>query len=204
MQVAEIARLSGKDKEEVANHFGIEAEGTYWFKTVDDAEAQAYIAEEPSEGSEGAGTPEEQPKDVQRRIARFWSPTEEHFLPTGDDSRKDIKFHGWAYETDDDSPEAEFLRRVDIRDRIAIREILDHPYKDTGMIVLFRRYLESLVFTGVSRADGPSRAGIRCVRSMLSKDDQVKLETTETNDPALLVEVVASRKSMNAEAFGME
>ena len=214
MQVTEIAKLAEKTKEEVADALGVAKEGSYWFAQVDDTVAQEYIMaqcdtdtppeqESPSQGL--SASPVVEPELVARKRAQFWSSKRSHFLSNGDarntQARGDVQFKDWRYITDDDGAEATFLRTVDIRDRIGIREVINEPYDKVNVGVAFQLYLESLIYTGNTKADGPSREGVRCVAAMLSAEDESNMEPIERNSPKQLIAAVVARKSMNVQSF---
>jgi hypothetical protein len=212
MQVAKIAELTGKSKEEVAEALGIPMEGSYWFKKIDDATAQEYIVassddEIQDESEQGAEEQSEAHESTQKEpigeMSQFWSPRRSHYLPSDETmERGDIRFEDWVYVTESNSPEAKFLSGVIARDKIGIREILPEPYENPRVIAAFILYLEGIIYTGMSKNDGASREGIRCVRAILSESDKTKLEPVDLNVPTQLIDAVVATKSMNAQAFG--
>jgi len=210
MKVSKIVELTGKSKEEVAEALGVPMTKSYWMKSVDDATAQEYIVatggrdvqEDEHKEPEGRPTASESiPEEA--KLSRFWSPRRLHFLPSDSTmERGDILFDDWAYVAPSDSPEAKFLKSVIARDKIGIREIFNKPYGVPRVVAQFILYLESLIFTGLTRSEGASREGVRCVRAMLSTGEQDKMEPVDLNSPRQLVDAVADNKSMNVQAFG--
>ena len=199
MKVNDIAKATGKDKAEVAEAFGIEQKHGYWLNDVDDAEANAYMQSFGVEQPEG--------EKVKSRPARFWCRSRRNRLPSKDsEARGDIAFENWTVTFEQDSPEAAFMRRPDIRDRLRVYEILPEPYSDPGQQADFILRLESLIFTGQTQADGPSREGRDCVLEMLFPDMAASLKKEQKNSPRALARAVASliKPNVAVESFGSE
>lgn len=201
MKVHEIAKAVGMEASAVAAELGLgDGQGVH-LKNVEDAQAQAYITAKG--GDAGAGSDRNTPK-VDRK-ARFWSPHRRNVLPKNpEDKRNHIGFDDWVYECGGDSEDAKFLRRVDIRDRLRIFEVLPKPYADAGRVADFMRYLETLVFTGESPADGPSREGRDSVVAMLFPDMLAVVPKEVKNSPRGLTRAVANLVSLNVDSFGTE
>ena len=199
MKVNDIAEATGKDKAEVATAFGVEQKHGYWLKDVDDAKAAEYM--------ESLGVEQPAEEKVKSRPARFWCPSRRNRLPSKDEeARDDIAFEDWTVTCEQDSPEAAFMRRPDIRDRLRVYEILREPYSDPGQQADFILRLESMIFTGQSQADGPSREGRDCVMSMLPPDMVEALRKEQKNSPRALTRAVASliKPNVPVESFGSE
>jgi len=198
MKVHEIAKLCGLEKEQVAAELGITAEGKYWMQGVDDAPANAFLV---SKGVQPPETPEVDqppPQPKKGRSARFWSPKRAHYFPASDDAeRGDIQFKDWIYETERDGPEAAFLRIADVQNRTGILEVLDKPYTDVEVAVEFELFLDSLIFSGADRSDGPSREGMRMVRAFLRGDELGEMDTVNKNSSTALKKAVRMTKSTN-------
>ena len=212
MQVTEIVKLTGKSKEEVAGALGIPREGSYWFAKVDDTVAKEYImasgdgdtrVDEPN-GAEGQPpAPESTQDEPVAKMAQFWSTRRAHNLPSDSTmERGDILFNDWTYIAESQSPEAKFLRSDIARDKIGIREVYQVSYDDPEVIAEFILYLESLIFTGLSKSDGASREGASCARAILSAEDQSGMEPVDQNSPKQLIRAITRSKSMNVQAFG--
>ena len=200
MRLHDIAEATGRDKNVVAVDFGIETEGNYWLKEVDDGAGNAYLVKHGVTPKEKSAAPVD---DV--RMARFWSPRRTHSLPTGNpENRGDVVFKDWIFETPTDSHEAEWCRLDEIRDRLGIRELLSKPYEDIDVSVEFTQWLLSLMYTGITRSDGPSQEGALSVRAMLTEAELATLTGVQKNSPEELAKAVRKRKSMNVNAFNTE
>jgi len=202
MRVHEIATATDQDKEVVAEELGIDTEANkkYWMLDVDDELAKAYLAKRGAEFPEKEAAPVD---DV--RMARFWSPRRAHSLPTGSPgNRGDVDFKDWIFETPTDSREAKWCRLDEIRDRIGIRELLSKPYEDIDVSVEFTQWLLSLMYTGITKSEGPSREGALSVRAMLTEAELATLTGVQKNVPEELVKAIRKRKSMNVNAFNVE
>ena len=199
MKVHEIAATVGMESAKVAEELGLGNGQGVHLKTVDDAVAQNYIA---SKGVQ-AEKPE---KSIQvGRKARFWSEWRRNILPCNpDDPRGHIETKDWVYACDTDSPQAKFLRKSDVRDRMRIFEVLPVPYKDAGKVADFIRYLERLVFSGQTPIDGASREGRDKMEAILFPDMQDELAKEVRNSPRALARAVASKVSLSVETFNTE
>ena len=204
MKVYEIAKMVGLENADVANELGLEGGKGVHLKTVGDAEVKAYMA---SKGLplEAAAPVSEEPIQVKtERKARFWSSYRDNSLPSRpDEARNDIRFADWTVECETDSIDAKWLRQDDIRDRMAVYEVLEGPYESTDTRVAFQRSLEGLIFTGQSHADGPSKEGMLKVRSMLWPDMLDELPKSEKNKAYALASAVAKQIHLSVESFGM-
>lgn len=198
MKIYEISKKVGKTNPEVAEAFGLEAGPTVHLKDVDDAAAEEYV----KANSLVVETPVPEEGPVEKNRARFWCINRRNWLPANEkDVRKTIKFSDWVYECDDDSVEAAFLRTTRVRDAIGIREVLAGPYEDNEITVPFIMYLQSLIFTGQSSADGSSREGRDCVLALLDDDLLAVMDKNVRNTPENLCHWVARHVHLNVDAF---
>jgi len=182
MKVHEIVAQVGLDKETVASELGVETSGNYWLTEVDDGQARAYIASKGVEAPPPSAPPQDPPLPPKSRSVRFWSPKRGHSLPySGADTDKDIQFDDWVFEASSDDSRVAFLRKTDVQNRTRIVEILDKPFAEAEDGVEFAMYLDSLIYTGAARTDGPSREGVQSVRAFLREDELAKLVTAERN-----------------------
>jgi len=187
MKIHEIATVTGHDKADVAEACSVHQASTYWLKDVDEHVAEAYI----KEFGESVG-------EATKKV-RFWNESNSRLLPSApEEVRGDIQFKEWAVEVDEGSPEAAFLRATEIRDRIGVREIIDKPYEDDDERVAFIEYLKSLIYTGMSKMDGPSREGRACVMAIVPKAELGELSVLH-NSPDRLAGAIAKTKSMNVK-----
>jgi len=206
MKVGDISKAVGKTVKVVAEELGIESGRGVVMKQVDEAQAQAYIA---ANGGDGAGAvseqePEQPKPESKPSKCRFWCEIRRNTLPSRrDEKRGDIKIREWHYECEGDSPEAAFLRRVDIRDRLRIYEVLQKPYADDERRLKFARFVEGLIYTGESRRDGPSREGRLKAMALLFAGMEDALPKAAKNVPEQVALAIAARVSLDVDSFGL-
>ena len=112
MKVHEIAKAVGKTSAEVMQDMGLEGGQGAHLQNIDDAQAQEYIASQGAVAPVAAPVSENTPKPKGK--ARFWSKSRFNNLPSRDDeSRSDIVFDEWAYESEQDGPESQLCRKPD-------------------------------------------------------------------------------------------
>jgi len=207
MKIGDIAKKVGKDKADVADALGIEKKTGYWFKDVDEVKAEAYIA------ACGEVEPAPEPVVAEEAIqeqtasgdARFWCTGRWNVLEAREeDARDTVAFKDWVYECAPDGPEAKLLRRDDAWARFGVAEVLRGKYKDDRRRVDFIQYLESLMFTGQTAADGVSREGSKQVLAILFDEMSETLPRKVKNSPRKLAIAVAEQVRLNIASFGTE
>ena len=205
MIVHEIATMVGLKSAEVIDEMGLEAGQGAHAQKVDDASAKEYVE------SKGVAFPVESqaeeniPEAKVARKARFWCINRWNNLPSNPgDKRSPVVFDEWANEQELDGNECKFLRSTDIRDRLQIYEVLDHPYDDDRKRVDFIRFIEKLMFTGQSETDGVSREGQKCAMAILFDDMAAALPRKVKNSPRKLAVAIAEKVSLSIQSFGSE
>jgi len=205
MKVYEIAQMVGLENAVVAQELGLEGGQGSHLRVVGEAETKAYLTSKglPLGGAAGAAPVSAQPGKT-GRMARFWSPFRDNSLPCNPgDPRGDIRFADWVVECETDSIVAAYLRQDDIRDRVGVYEVLDGPYESIDVRVEFQRYLEGLIFTGQTPADGPAKEGMLKVRAMLWPDMLDAMDKNKKNKAYALSSAVAGKVHLSVESFGM-
>ena len=135
-------------------------------------------------------------------VAKFWSAHGNNMILSGRDAkRSDITFSNWVYECDDSSAEAVFLRKKDTQNRCKLWEVYNRPYDNAETIAEFMTYLRSLIYTGRSPIDGPSREGRDSILAMLPGGVVKDIPTEVRNTPRLLIRVVSKNISLSIEEF---
>jgi hypothetical protein len=197
VRLHELAEAVGRTKEEVAAEIGVPQEGRYWMNAVDDEKAAEYLA-----GQEVAGgkTPPVAPEQPSSGLARFWSPVRHNELVRDGD---DIKFSEWVFVCKADGEEAKYLRQPHIRDIAAVYEVVPRQYSEDMDRADFIHLLEKLIFTGQTRADGPSREGRLCVMAMLPDNELANVRKQEKNNARDLMRIVAQTISLNVAPSGV-
>ena len=202
MQIHEIAKLVGLELSQVMADLDVEAGRGAHMKQIDDARAKEYVEAKGFEFPEADVAP---PKEAVKRKIRFWCANRWNNLPSRpSDARRHIKFDEWTREYDESEPECAFLRTTDIRDRLQIYEVLPEPYADDRMRVDFIRFLEKLMFSGQTHADGISREGQKSALAVLFDDMAEALPRHIKNSPRKLAVVIAEKVSLSLNSFGTE
>ena len=209
MQLAKVAELSGKAKEEVAKDFGIPTEGNYWLKQVDDAAAQAYIASQDEEGAaEAAGEAKESGlMDTDAvakgpKMVRFWCHGG-NYTVLGDIGREPIKFAKNLWEGAADSAEVAYLRsRRDYFIAQGVYEVYDYPHEKAMDQADFIDAMKGNIYTGPLTDHTPSLSGRNAIRQLLPASVRAKMTSKQTSNIRELLSLVASTVSLNVDAYG--
>ena len=205
MKVYEIAKAKDVSSKEVAEKFGIEETAGYVMKTVEDAEAQAYIDEvEEQVAPQTVIEPPEQgavPVVAAPIRAKFWSASKSYFI-LEDGARGEIQFVKWSYECDEGSAECIFLRSK--RDYFIAQhtyEVLPRRHKEAMKIADFISAMKNCIYTGIRGDPTPSREGRDSVKALLPASVAERLGTSITNAPKVLMSAIADNVSLNVEEY---
>ena len=204
-KVHEIAKMVGMESAEVIGELGLEAGQGAHMQNVDDAQAKEYVESKGKTFPVESQAEENIPEEKVTRKARFWCINRWNNLPANPgDARSSVVFDEWVNEQEPDSKECAFLRTNDIRDRLQVYEVLDHPYEDDRKRVDFIRFIEKLMFTGQSQTDGTSREGSKCAMAILFNDMAAARPRKVKNSPRKLAVAIAEKVSLSIQSFGLE
>lgn len=194
MKVSDISKAVGKENAEVAAALGIETTQGYWLREVDDKAAADYLAAQGVKASERKGA------EQVDGAARFWCKGRSNRIE-GD--KVSVQFDEWVYACDGKSNEAKLLRSDWAWARFGVAEVFPKPYEDAGKRADFIRFVETIMFTGQTPQDGPSRVGHKCAAALLTKEQFDSIPKTTRNKPAAFARAIADKVSLGID-LGME